>query len=466
MKKNYFLAVAVAALMFASTVAQAADISFSGQFRPRYNMNNDQTDAGSSARHNFDTRVRLNANANVNANTSVFLQFQSVGTWGDDDSAGGSRLSATGSDVLADVGLHQAFLTLKNFAGYAVDAKIGRQEVVFDGHRLFGHTGWTQGAQTNDAIRLDHAGGNHTLTYVYIAANEDEEATTLDSGNENIHAFRASTQGIMGGALQGYFVIVDDESTDATVLDDENTFYTIGARQAGKIAGLDYRVEFYHQFGDGGAAALAGDFDGAYATTPTNSSEHERDAQMFGIRVGKTFKNAKFSPTVTLWFDSLSGADDDDVAGDNYGAFNTIQDTGHKFYGLMDNHGAIGAGGLGYFGLNDYALKVKLKVSDKNTFKMDIHHFETQTDLSDNDSDTIRDNTSATTLQGAMDSDLGQEIDLTLVHKYDANTKLVLGYAHYFSTTTHSQLNGGGGTAGSGSNDDQDWMFIMADTKF
>jgi len=466
MKKNYFLAIAVAALMFASTVAQAADISFSGQFRPRFNVNNDQTDGTSSARNNFDTRVRLNANANVNANTSVFLQLQSVGTWGDPLSAAGSRVSATGSDVLADVGLHQAFLTLKNFMGQAVDAKIGRQEVVFDGHRLFGHTGWTQGAQTNDAIRLDHSGGNHTLTYVYIAAREDEEATTLDDGNENIHAFRASTQGIMGGSLQGYFVIVDDESTNDTTLDDQNTFYTIGARQAGKVAGLDYRVEFYHQFGDGSAAALAGDFDAAYATTPTNSGDHGRDASMFGLRVGKTFKNAKFSPTVTLWFDSLSGTDDSDVSSDDFGSFNTIQDTGHKFYGLMDNLGAIGAGGLGYFGLNDYALKFKFKLNDKNTLKMDMHHFETQTDLSDGDSDTIRANTSAVTTQGAMDPDLGQEIDLTLVHKYDANTKIVLGYAHYFSTTTHSQLNGGGGTAGSNSNDDQDWMFVMIDTKF
>ena len=31
--------------------------------------------------------------------------------------------------------------------GQAVNAKIGRQEVVLDGHRLFGHTGWTDGAQ-------------------------------------------------------------------------------------------------------------------------------------------------------------------------------------------------------------------------------------------------------------------------------------------------------------------------------
>jgi hypothetical protein len=466
MKKNYFLAIAVAALMLAATVAQAADISFSGQFRPRYNVNSDSTDTTDSY-HNFDTRVRLNANAKVNANTEVNIQFQSVGTWGDPNNAAGSRISATGSDILADVGLHQATLTLRNLMGQAVDAKIGRQEVVFDGHRLFGHTGWTQGAQTNDAIKLTHAAGNHTVNYVYIEARNDEALNALDSSDESIHAFRVATQGVLGGALQGYFVIVDDESTTAIQMDDVNTFYTIGARQAGKLGGLDYRVEYYHQFGDGGAAAVAGDFDAAYNTMPNNSSDHDRDASMFGIRVGKTFKNAKFSPTVTLWFDSLSGTDDDDVTGDDYGSFNTIQDTGHKFYGLMDNLGAVGAGGLGYFGLEDYAIKLKLKLSDKNTLKADFHHFETQTDISGSDADTIVAQTTVATLgANAMDPDLGQEIDMTLVHKYDANTKFIVGYSHYFTTTTLSQLQGQGGTSGSNSNDDQDWMFVMVDTKF
>ena len=91
MKRNIFLAIAVTALMVASTIAQAADVSFSGQIRPRFIMDEDATDnstvAGSvdtatDKAFVFDTRVRLNAKANVNANTEVFLQLQSVGTRG------------------------------------------------------------------------------------------------------------------------------------------------------------------------------------------------------------------------------------------------------------------------------------------------------------------------------------------------------------------------------------------------
>ena len=209
MKKNYLIAVAVAALMLASTVAQAADISFSGQFRPRFISDNDSNDDTSNA-NVFDTRIRLNANAKVNANTSVFLQFQSVGNWGTDSAGFGTRVSQGGSgpalqanDTLNDVGFHQAYLTLKNFMGQAVDVKIGRQEVVLDGHRLFGHTGWTTGAETKDAIRLTHAGGNHTLNYIFIEGRNQEGAANSNDGNERQHVFHATTQGVLGGDLSG-----------------------------------------------------------------------------------------------------------------------------------------------------------------------------------------------------------------------------------------------------------------------
>ena len=162
---------------------------------------------------------------------------------------------------------------------------------------------------------------------------------------------------------------------------------------------------------------------------------------MFGIRVGKTFKNARFSPTITLWYDNKSGNDDDDVNGNDYGAYNTVQDTGHKFYGLLDNYLSDIGDDTQRYGLEDIAIKAKFNLSEKNVFKVDWHQFLTQTDLEGNDSDTIR---AVVVLAehllllingtGVLGNDLGQEIDLTLVHKYDANTKIVTGYSHYFTT--------------------------------
>jgi len=461
----------VAALMLASEVAWAADVSFSGQFRPRWQSNEDFSDV-SNPRNNFTQRTRLNAKASVNANTEVFLQFQSIGRWGSDtglDGTGASQdavgtRSSTGdaesaSDGLADVGFHQAYLTLKNFMGKAINVKIGRQQVVLDGHRLFGHTGWTDGGQSSDAVRLDHSAGNHTLNYIYIAGVENEGTGSLTDANTNFHIVRAATQGVMGGDLTGMFVVVDDDATGGTGLDDSNQWYTMGFRQKGKLNSLDYRVEYYHQFGDGQVPATAAAFSGAY-TSATNSASIDRSAHMFGLRVGKTFANAQFSPTITLWFDSLSGTDDDDATDDNWGTFDTHMDTGHKFYGLMDLYLGQSGGKTGYYGLEDFAIKTKFKLSGQNTLKMDLHHFRTQTDLGDNDSDTLVTNDSKMGAQSADGGDLGQELDLTLVHKYDANTKIVAGYSHYWSSQTLAALRNGG------DNQYADWMYVMVDTKF
>jgi hypothetical protein len=294
MKRNIFLAIAVTALMVASTIAQAADVSFSGQIRPRFNLDQDSTATNSAATF-FDTRVRLNAKANVNANTEVFLQLQSIGTWGANAADNGTRVSTGGgaagndkqaSDNLADVGFHQAYVTLKNFAGQGFDAKIGRQEIILDGHRLFGNTGWTAGAETKDAIRLTHAGGNHTINYAYITASNADSVGNSTSSNSDVNVLHTKTQGVLGGALSGLLTMTRDDT--ATTQPNANTWFTAGARQAGKVAGLDYRVEYYHQFGDAGTVANASGYAISGATDRADSAD--RDANMFGIRVGKKIR--------------------------------------------------------------------------------------------------------------------------------------------------------------------------------
>ena len=156
----------VAAFFVGTEIAQAADVSFSGQIRTRYEnetKTNFKTTNGADmeALDFTDSRIRLNAKANINADTSAFVQMQSVHRWG----AANAALTASNAD--ASVGIHQGYFTLKNFAGLPVSAKVGRQQIVLDGHRLFGHTGWTSGAQTHDAALLSHSHDNMTMQYGY-----------------------------------------------------------------------------------------------------------------------------------------------------------------------------------------------------------------------------------------------------------------------------------------------------------
>jgi len=488
MKRNLVLSIAVTIFMVATTVAQAADVTFSGQFRPRFIIDENTNDASTDAA-TFDTRVRLNANAKVNANTSVFVQLQSVGTWGTCTTGGtithpsddgtdnsteaicgtGTRVSQGGgtgggnaaqaSDQLRDVGFHQAYVTLKNFAGQNFDAKIGRQEVVLDGHRLFGHTGWTTGGETKDAIRLTHSGGNHTINAIYVAGRNGQSIASNADQDENQYILHANTAGVMGGSLSGYFVTTVDGTDDA--MPHANTWHTVGARQKGKLGALDYRVEYYHQFGDG--AAAANNITG-FPAAVVDTSDIDRNAHMFGIRLGTTLKNSPMKPSITLWYDRLSGSDDDDITGNDYGTFDTLSDTGHKFYGFMDFFLHSQNGGTRGLGLQDAAIKTKLSPAAGWTLKTDFHWFSTAVDGSGGDADTFIAND--TVLGGSMKSELGTELDVTLVHKYDSNTKVVAGYSHFWTTGTFSKVQATTAAAKDDANDGADWMYVMIDTKF
>jgi hypothetical protein len=471
MKKNFLTAVAITVVAFfvATTIAQAADVNFSGQVRTRWESNG-QSGGGAfnDASRNDDfisTRVRLNANVNVNDSTSAFIQMQSNRTWGNDLDTGGSaannagsgNASFSGSDGDASVGLHQAYFTLKNFATLPVDLKMGRQEVVLDGHRLFGHTGWTTGAQTHDAVRLTHAHDNMTLAYAYIIGNEGARNSTQDPGDLqdiDVHLVYGNLQGILGGGLSVYFAsIVDGCGLTATGVCSlsANDIYTVGFRQAGQLFGIDYRGEYYHQWGDARADATRNATTIGHATLASQASI-DRDAYMFGVRIGKKFNNVMMKPSVTFWYDQLSGTDQKDVNGNEWGGFNTLFDTGHKFYGHMDLFADAGSGGGGTQGLGlvDMAIKGSIQPMAGWTVKASFHWFEVE---ADNLTDKVQNlNT------GSVDEDLGTELDLALVHKYNANTVISAGYSIFTADQLFNEQRQ--------TTEDADWAYVSFDVKF
>ncbi len=491
MKKNFLTAIAVmvTAFLVGTTIAQAADVTFGGQLRPRFEVN-DQSDFNDNTDQNYfvASRIRLNANVNVNESTSAFIQMQSVRIWGDaigtsTTSTGAGNASFTVSDGDATVGLHQAYFTLKNFASLPVDLKVGRQEVVLDGHRLFGNTGWTTGAQTHDAVRATHKHGNHSLDYAYILASESG-TTKTEKDDVDAHLVHANFQGILGGNLSvTYAALIDGwwlgAGTGAACLNLDNDIHTIGFRQAGQLFGIDYRGEYYYQFGDAaadGAASgirgLAGIAPGTGVITRNTSAgkDIDRDAYMFGVRVGKTFQNVMMKPSLTIWYDYLSGTSDSDAAAGEYGTFNTLFDTGHKFYGYMDLFLPATGSASARLGLQDLAIKAKIQPMDKWTVKADYHWFYTAEGAAGNPVVSAGDgslggspgaNTAGAGFasSGIDGSDLGQELDITVVHKYNANTKIVLGYSSFFQSSLFHDINNNGG-------DGADWGYVMFDVTF
>jgi hypothetical protein len=486
MKKNFLTAVAimVTAFFIATTVAQAADVSFGGQILQRYEVN--EQGAGSGAR-DFDnatdpsdflsSRIVLDTKVKVNDTTSAFIQMQSQRTWGS-GAAGGGAGAANGSFQVNDqdnsVGIHQAFFTLKNFASLPVDLKVGKQEIIVDGHRLFGNTIWTPGKQAHDAVRLDHKRDNMSFTYAWMVGAESGVNIGAELGQNDTenHMVTLGYKGILGGNLRLIYNYLDDVCDgNANCTDDVangNEVHTIGFRQAGQLFGIDYRGEYYYQWGE--ADEDAQNLEGGARAVAAGTGV-DRDAYMFGVRIGKAFNNVAMKPSLTLWYDYLSGTSDSDIdtTGDaSYKSFKTLFDTGHKFYGLMDNFLCIGEGttncGTNGLGLQDIAIKAKLSPAPGWTLKTEYHWFFTAEGVMGNPgagvgASVVGDNTGFTGLDSGRESSLGNELDITLVNKYNANTNITLGFSNYTSTIAYRDLRS---VVGDGTN----WAYVQFDVKF
>jgi hypothetical protein len=478
MKKNFLTvaAMAVVAFFVSTEIAKAADISFSGQIRTRWEVNEQGANGGNGTgtTNSFAntpddfifTSARLAAKANVNETTSAFIQMQSVRQWGNEvgTSSGGAfagdgNASLSPNNTDASVGIHQAYFTLKNFLNLPIgfDAKVGRQEIMLDGWRLFGNTIWTQGMQTHDAITLHHKHDNISLVLGYIlAAENDRTDDPNDSTDRENYLAHLNVKGILGGQFSAIYDY-DTNSSGTAAQTRDNQIWTIGFRQAGKLAGLDYRGEYYYQ---GGAAN--GQNDGS------ETLDFDRDAYMFGLRVGKTFNNVSFKPGLTVWYDYLSGTTDEDQRNGDFGSFNTLFDTGHKYYGLMDVFLGVGSGGntgTQGLGLQDFALKGKINPMPGWTLKAHYHWFWTAEGAAANTTTRGFANVTAAG-QDPLGNFLGNELDITAITKMNANTKVMIGYSNYNPSNTFSSLKDTGNPGGLFGTQNANWAYVQFDVKF
>jgi len=474
MKKNFLSVAAMVVAFFVSTeIAKAADVTFSGQIRTRWDATeqfggsvNDPAGDNQTDDAVFSS-VRLAAKANVNDTTSAFIQLQSTRNWGNAPASANAVASGAGegnasnsvNDNDSSVGVHQAYMEFKNFLNLPMgfNAKIGRQEVLLDGWRLFGNTIWTPGMQSHDMVRLEHKHDNTYITLGYILEQEgDRESDAGDRRDNDTYMAYLNQKGVLGGQLSLYYVFMNQQGMN---LDRGVYFSTIGGRQAGKLAGFDYRVEAYYQVGD-----AEGINNGSVtANRVANGVDVDFDAYMFGVRVGRTATSMASKPSITFWYDYLSGTNDKDGRDGNWSSFDTIYDTGHKYYGLIDLFLGIGGGGAGGtqgLGLQDLAIKGKIKPMAGWTLKADYHWFYTAESVAAN---SVTHGVAG--IDGSYGNSLGTELDITAVTKMNANAKVMIGYSNYNSSRSFRALKGTTGANGVLA-EDMNWGYVQLDVKF
>jgi len=303
------------------------------QVRPRFEAHTGRDGAADEGDAAFvSQRTRVGASLSGGPVTA-FAQLQDVRVWGTETN--------TLTDFSADgLDLHQAWLSWK--PSDALSVVVGRQEIAFHEHRLVGDVGWAQQGRSFDGIRATMGSG--TLTADMVGAVLKEAEPVAGIGDALVGMLRA---GARAEANQADVLFVADRDQTA-----DRTRVTAGVYAKGAAGILSGRAEGYYQFGGMGGASIS--------------------AWMAGVSVTLAPEVAT-SPSVTLWYDHLSG--DDDVADDTIRAFDTLFATNHKFYGILDMMWFSIGGHQDGRGLQDAALKLKVSPVEGLDVKLDGHAF-------------------------------------------------------------------------------------------
>jgi len=408
-------------IFVAGQYAQAVDFKFGGSIRPRAEIQN----SNGAASENTTMQTRLNVKAIVDDNTSAFIQIQDVRTWGGETaSTAPPSITQTGTSTTGSLDLHQAYLQLNNVVDTGLNLKIGRQEMVFDEHRLIGNIGWIQQAQTFDAVRGDMALGVLGLTAFYAQTVAIDTHATLGTTVEGTASFESAFSGVRatyklggkGDRITPYFYYALNPSrtggsTDTSPDQAKNIEYA-GAYIAKHFGGIRVRLDGAYEFGN--------------KTTTTDIK-----AYMLTASIGTKLDIAN-GAGVSFWFDYLSG--DDNSTDATVHTFTTPYATNHKFYGHVDQFLNAPTGGL-----IDYVLKTWVKPAPKWKLVVHGHIFRSPK---------------------ATLKDLGWEIDTQAHYALAKNTKLSVGFSRYGLGDTGA-LNWKGVAL-----HDKNWGYAMITMKF
>ncbi len=323
------------------------------------------------------------------------LMLQNVRVWGDVATMANDDKATSFHEAWAEV-----LLTDK------VSLKMGRQEIIYDDHRIFGNVDWAQQARSHDAFLIKYIPNKNQRLDIGLALNADGRGV-VDALYSNAAGYKAFQYAWYHGKFDKLNVSFLLLNTGIEYLDgnEEQTLdymQTTGPRLTYKAGKFSAQAAAYFQTGksrggDVSASYYAGNFDYQIANN-------------FSIGAGMEY---------------LSGKNSND-AGTDVKSFAPLFGTNHKFNGWMDyfyvgNHG-------GSVGLTDIYATLGYK-KGKFSAKLIPHFFSAPADIY-----------SGTT---KMDSNLGTEIDYVMTYKVADNISIKGGYSMMFATETMEVLKGG-----------------------
>ena len=405
--KKKLLTTLIASLIVFSGFAQQFNLS--AELRPRYEN-----------RHGFGTLLNTNEDGSnfVSQRTRLNFDFkneklklkivmQNVRVWGD--------VSTLASDDTATA-LHEAWAAY--IPNSNVSFKFGRQEIVYDDHRIFGNVGWAQQARSHDAFLFKYTPNANTKLDIGFALNADSQ-----SNSDNLYSNAAGYKSFQYAWYHGdfnsiglSFLLLNTgieylEGGDSQAI---NYMQTMGPRLTYKSGKFNANAAAYFQTGK----SLNADVSASYFSGNLGYKINDD----FSIGVGAEYLSGKDSNATSTEIKS----------------FAPLFGTNHKFNGFMD-----------YFYVGNHANSVGLTDINmtlgysKNKFsaKLTPHLFSAAADVFD----------------GAtkMDASLGTEIDFTIGYKIAKDINLNAGFSKLFATDTMEILKGGD------KDENNSWAWVM-----
>ncbi len=408
-----------------ATTLNAQQFKISGEIRPRFEGRNGfgtLISPGQEASNFISQRSRVNLDYSEQK-YRVFFAIQNVRVWG--DVATMARSDKNG------VTFHEAWAEY-NFTE-KLSVKLGRQEIIYDDHRIFGNVEWAQQARSHDALILKYKTNENGWLDLGFALNANGEANFKEdyalTQYKSLQYAYYHTKLADGMKLSALFL--NNGMPYSKVIDVNNSVQnitysqTLGGRFTYKKNRLDTDAAVYLQTGNSPNSLRNDKVDFSAYYFSANAK----------INLTKQFK-------IGAGIEYLSGNDQGSNNREN-NAFNPFYGTNHKFNGWMDyfyvgNH-------INNVGLIDINTPI---IYTKNKFSAMLipHFFSAQGTILNNDN-------------SVADAYLGTEIDFTIGYKVYKNINLNLGYSQMFATESMEIIKGGS------KDETNNWAWVMVTFK-
>ncbi len=372
----------------------------SGEFRPRTEFSRGyKTLASEGQDMSVATaqRTRLNTIYSTEGlNTKLILQ--DVRFWGSQPQL------VTNEDYATSI--HEAWAEVNLLTDFSLRA--GRQELVYDDHRIFGNVGWAHQARSHDLVLFKYE--KDLKLHVGVAHHENANTTNNiyngpDAYKNLQFAWFNKTWKNAGLSLlflnNGVPVLISDS--------EEETRYsqTVGGRFIYILEEVAFATNLYGQTG-----------------------EHRSGDNISALNF---LAEASLNNGITAGYEYLSGNSYDKT--DKVYAFEPFYGTNHKFNGFMDyfyvgNH-------INSVGLQDAYLKYGYSL-DKVKLNADLHYF-----------------ASAGKIAQDAKKYLGTELDMSVAWAVQPMATISAGWSVMFAGESMELLKGGDHTVG------QQWGYIM-----